>query len=180
MKKIIALSVGLVLAVFVGSSQAGFDFDGYLYYHNDVAHHNFTLATAVTNVEIWTDSYDGGTNFDPILALWNATTGDLIEQNDDNASIRPADQDAYDSGILLGSLAAGDYFCTIARFSNFANGLNISDGFLYDGDTPVPLQYGGYYHMNFEGLCVIPAPGAVLLGSIGVGLVGWLKRRKAL
>ena len=41
------------------------------------------------------------------------------------------------------------------------------------------LYYSDYYSNQIIELVPIPAPGALVLGGIGVGFVGWLRRRKA-
>src|SRR5215813_13417684 len=115
-----------------------FSFTGNFTQDDNVQLFNFTVG-ALSTVTLRTVSYAGGTNsagtvisrggFDPILALFNATTGALFGQNDDGTGV-PTDITgvAFDT-LLTTSLAAGNYTVAVMQFDNFAVGPNLSNGF---------------------------------------------------
>ena len=103
MKAMKYLAASCLLAASATSQAALINFTGEIEYHNDVVYTYFTLNQDTNNVRVWTDSFQSGDNFDPITALWSGD-GNLIAQNDDDASINPDTQTYYDSGFNLSFL----------------------------------------------------------------------------
>lgn len=69
-------------------------------------------------------------------------------------------------------------FLKAGSINNFASGVTYD----FQG-SPLGFEYDVFQEDNglfFQATNTIPAPGAIILGSIGVGLVGWLRRRRTL
>lgn len=179
-----ATLLAVALAALGASAQAAdFHFTGNIVNTNDVIRVGFHLDTDTSNVRVWTDSYNSGGNFDPVVAVWNTTLGgSLVGENDDNPTIAPG-QTRFDSGLTFASMTAGDYLFTIAVFPNFRNGSNLSNGFRFDADAPTAFQGGTFYSVNLSGVdaanvAAVPEPETYALMLAGLGAVAWGARRR--
>ena len=180
----------LTLALAATSQAADFSFSGQMSFHNDLVQIDFTVDTPGV-IRLWTDSWQGGLNFDPMLSLFNRSLS-LVASNDDDDSIA-AGQGFYDAGLSMP--LAGAYRLTLTAASNDALGPNLSNGFAYSADAPIRLtdwvqpssninlgdQKGGAWQVHLSGVTLaaaVPEPQSLALLLAGLLGLGWVAYRR--
>ncbi|SOD41701.1 DVUA0089 family protein [Nitrosovibrio sp. Nv4] len=186
----------IAISLTAGSANgADFSFAGGFNNDNEVQEFNFTVAEAVADVTLRTWSYAGGTNaqgtvierggFDPVVSLFNGSTGALIGHNDDGHLILdPVNGFGFDS-FLMSNLSAGSYTATVTQYSNFSVGA-LADGFDGSGRTNFGNRdsHWALDVLNVESASLgasyisspIPEPETYALLLAGLGLIGFMTR----
>lgn len=184
------LGIAALLAMTGSLAQANvLDFSGTLSANKDVAQISFTALEDLSNVILWTDSYQSGVNMDPVIYLWSQLGDDWqrVAYNDDHgANTSQSGQTTFDSGISLSSLSAGNYLLTLSLYPNWALGNLLSDGYSYDSQTDDGWTNARnpYWqaHISADGAitAAVPEPETYALGLLGLGALLLQRRRQKL
>lgn len=163
-------------------------FEGRIQHHNEVARVEFELTESRTAVDLWTDSFQGGLNFDPVLVLWTLPHGAFVAGSDDNPGLRP-NQTGLDAGLRLPMLGPGRYAVTVSMFPNVP-AFNLSMPFSLAADDPITLAdwcvgisncvtREGFWRVHVDTYAAaVPEPGTTLLLLAGLAGMGVVARRR--
>jgi hypothetical protein len=183
----------VAISLFAGSvNAADFSFTGNFTNADQVQEFNFTVAST-SDVTLRTLSFEGGINsegstiagggFDPIISLFEAATGNFITDDDDGGNV-------LDS-FITANLTAGNYIATVTQFASFPNG-SLADGFEGSGQTDFGSRdpHWAMDILNVENASLgasyisavgtIPEPETYVMLLAGLGLVGFIARRRKL
>ena len=195
MKYNLLLAAAVLAISSTPATAADFSFAGTLSDPNDVLFFDFDVGS-LSDVTLRTYSYAGGVNaagqaisaggFDPILSLYDLSSGLRVGQNDDggcsNVGSDPTTGRCWDT-FLQSSLAAGSYRVAVTAFSNFGPG-SLSGTFNNTGSFDGRSANFAFDVLNVgsasgPGAGAVPEPATWALFILGFGAVGGALRRRS-